>query len=135
LDATAKNKESRSVFASNMHFLVKPNAIGFGFWAKIWNFLKPIKLIYMTIMCNRSIIWGHGEQIWCFGQVFATNWRFRSNRRLTPLDFEQKFKPHKNLYTLPLCITDPKYGGHGQEIWSLGQFSPQTSVFLGKTEC
>jgi hypothetical protein len=51
---------------------------------------------------------------------------------LTPLDFESKFEnfiTHKNLYTRPLCVTNPKYGPQGQEIRIFSQFLPQTSVF------
>jgi hypothetical protein len=29
----------------------------------------------------------------------------------------------------PLCITDPEYGGHDQEIQHFGQFLPQTEDF------
>jgi hypothetical protein len=29
----------------------------------------------------------------------------------------------------PLCITDPEYGGHDQEIWSFDQFLSQTGDF------
>jgi hypothetical protein len=39
------------------------------------------------------------------------------------MDFEQKFeffKTRENTYTGPSCITDPKYGDNGQEIWSFG---------------
>jgi hypothetical protein len=39
------------------------------------------------------------------------------------------FKTHKKSYMGPLCITDPEYGGHGQEIRSFGKFMPQTSDF------
>jgi hypothetical protein len=48
------------------------------------------------------------------------------------MDFERKFeffKTHKNSYTGQLCITDPKYEGHDQEIMSSGQFLPQTADF------
>jgi hypothetical protein len=38
-------------------------------------------------------------------------------------------KTYKNSYTRPLCITNPKYGGHDQEIRSFGQFLLQTSDF------
>jgi hypothetical protein len=29
----------------------------------------------------------------------------------------------------PLCVTDLKLGFYDQEIWSFGQFLPQTRVF------
>jgi hypothetical protein len=34
-------------------------------------FDKPLKLTYVTIMCNRSVIWGHDQEIWSFGKFFA----------------------------------------------------------------
>jgi hypothetical protein len=33
------------------------------------------------------------------------------------------FKTHKNSYTRLLCITNPEYGGHDQEIRNFSQFS------------
>jgi hypothetical protein len=48
------------------------------------------------------------------------------------MDFERKFqyfKTYKNTYTELLCITDPLYGGHDQEIRCFGQFMPQTGDF------
>jgi hypothetical protein len=42
-------------------------------------------------------------------------------------------KTHKNTYMGPLCITDPEYGSHSQEIWSFGQLLAQTGDF-GKTK-
>jgi hypothetical protein len=55
----------------------------------------------------------------------------------TPFDFEQKFekkiKAHKNLYTAPSCVTDLKYQGNVQEIWTFSQFLVKP-VFFGKTE-
>ena len=41
----------------------------------------------------------------------------------------KNFKTPKNLYTRPLCITNPEYGPHNQEIRSFGQFPPQTGFF------
>jgi hypothetical protein len=35
-------------------------------------------------------------------------------------------KSLKNSYRRPLCIADPEYGGHDQEIRSFGQFLLQT---------
>jgi hypothetical protein len=43
------------------------------------------------------------------------------------MNFERKFeknKTHKNSYIGPLCITDPEYVGHVQEIRGFGQFLP-----------
>jgi hypothetical protein len=46
------------------------------------------------------------------------------------MDFDNFFfKTHKNSYMGPCCITDPEYGGQDQEIWSFGQFMPQTGDF------
>jgi hypothetical protein len=48
------------------------------------------------------------------------------------MDFKRKFKifkPHKNSYMRPLCITDPEYGGHDQKIYSLGRFLQQSGDF------
>jgi hypothetical protein len=62
---------------------------------------------------------------------------FHSNQRITLLDFSRNLdflKTHKNLYTKPLCITNPEYELHVQEIRIFGQILPQTSFFLGKTE-
>jgi hypothetical protein len=45
------------------------------------------------------------------------------------MDFERKVdfkKTCKKSYTWSLCITDPEYEGHDQEIWSFGLFVPQT---------
>jgi hypothetical protein len=39
----------------------------------------------------------------------------------------------QNLYTGPLCVTDPECGLYDQQIWSFGQFLPQIGVF-GKSE-
>jgi hypothetical protein len=39
------------------------------------------------------------------------------------------FKACKNSYVEPLCITDPQYGDHGQEIQSFGQFMARTVNF------
>jgi hypothetical protein len=41
----------------------------------------------------------------------------------------RNLKTHKNSYMGPLCITDLEYGGQDQEIWSFGQFMPQTGNF------
>jgi hypothetical protein len=48
------------------------------------------------------------------------------------MDFERIFdlkKTRKNSYMIPLCITNLKYGGHGQEIWSFSLFLSQTGDF------
>jgi hypothetical protein len=48
------------------------------------------------------------------------------------MDFEQNFdffEAHKNSYTGLLGTTDLEYGGHDTEIWSFGQFLPQTGEF------
>jgi hypothetical protein len=48
------------------------------------------------------------------------------------MDFGQNFdffKTCKNAYTRPLCITDPEYGIHDQEIRSFDQFLPQSGDF------
>jgi hypothetical protein len=39
------------------------------------------------------------------------------------------FKTYKNSYAGPLCITNPEYGGHDQEIRSFGQFLLKTYDF------
>jgi hypothetical protein len=39
------------------------------------------------------------------------------------------FLTHKNSYIGSLCITDPEYGGHSQEIRSFSQFLLQTGDF------
>jgi hypothetical protein len=39
------------------------------------------------------------------------------------------FKTHKNLYTRPLCLTDPEYELYDQEVRSFGQFLSQTVIF------
>jgi hypothetical protein len=39
------------------------------------------------------------------------------------------FKTFKNSYTLPLCITDPQYWDHDQEILSFSEFLPQAGDF------
>jgi hypothetical protein len=57
---------------------------------------------------------------------------FWQNRRLTHLDFELKidfFKTHKNLYIWPLCIIDPIYELHSQEIRNFSHFLPRTGIF------
>jgi hypothetical protein len=38
-------------------------------------------------------------------------------------------KTHKNSYTRTLCITSLQYGGHDQQIQSVGQFLAQTGDF------
>jgi hypothetical protein len=48
------------------------------------------------------------------------------------MDFEQKIeklKTHKNSYMGPLCIIDPEYGVHEQEIRSFSLFLPQNGDF------
>jgi hypothetical protein len=43
------------------------------------------------------------------------------------MNFEQKFekiKIFKYSYTGPLCIVDPEYGDHVQQIWSFAHFLP-----------
>jgi hypothetical protein len=47
--------------------------------------------------------------------------------------FFKFFKSCKNLYTRPLCITNPEYVGHGLEIQSFDQFLSKTGIF-GKTK-
>jgi hypothetical protein len=42
------------------------------------------------------------------------------------------FKTHKNSYTTLLCMSDPQYSGHDQEIWSFSVFLPQTDDFSVK---
>jgi hypothetical protein len=34
-----------------------------------------------------------------------------------------------NSYTRPLCVTNPEYEDHNQEIWSFSQFLLQTGDF------
>jgi hypothetical protein len=67
----------------------------------------------LVSFCSKLAIFAKtvGHNLWILGK----NWKF--------------LKTGKNLYTGPLCITDPKYGGHDQEIRSFGQFLPQTSGF------
>jgi hypothetical protein len=52
---------------------------------------------------------------------------------LTTLDFdpklEKKFKTRKNIYTSPLCVTDPKCGLYDLEIRSFEKFLLQTGTF------
>jgi hypothetical protein len=38
LASRPKNMQFQSVFAAKLHFLVKPKANPFGFWAEIWIF-------------------------------------------------------------------------------------------------
>jgi hypothetical protein len=38
----------------------------------------------------------------------------------------ENLKTRENSNTRPLCINDPEYGGHNQEIWCFDQFLPQT---------
>jgi hypothetical protein len=74
----------------------------------------------------------HDTEIWSFGQFLQKMGGFLLNRRLTPMDFEQKFvfyKTHKNSYTGPLGTSNPEYGGHCQEIQSSDQFLPKTDDF------
>jgi hypothetical protein len=43
--------------------------------------------------------------------------------------FEKKIKIFKYSYTGLLCIVDPEYGDHVQQIWSFTHFLPQTDDF------
>jgi hypothetical protein len=48
------------------------------------------------------------------------------------MDSERKLiflKTHKNLYTVPLSITDEEYGDHDKKIRSFGQFCRKLMVF------
>jgi hypothetical protein len=127
------NTKFWSVFAANWHFSVKLKANTFGFWAKIWNFLKPVK----------TYIWGHylylipnlgcmtkKYRVW---SVFATNWCFSVKPKVKPFWFWAKiwfFLNYKILYTGLLCVSDLEFWLYNQEIWSFSQFLPQTGVFL-----
>ena len=131
-----RNTEFRSVFVTNWHFSVKPKANAFGFWAKILNFLRPTKSYIQDHYVYP--IWNMGvtTKKYRVSVSFCHKLRFSVKPKASLWilwRYLKFFKPGKNLYTGPLCITDPEYGYHDQEMRSFGQFLPQTGVF-GKTE-
>jgi hypothetical protein len=48
------------------------------------------------------------------------------------MDFERKFEFFQKSYIGQLCITDPSYGGHDQEILCFGHFMPKPPI-IAKT--
>jgi hypothetical protein len=72
----------------------------------------------------------HDTEIWSFVQFLLQTGNFLQNLGLTAMDLERKFvfffKTRKNSYMGPLEITDPEFGGHGQEIRSFCMFLLQS---------
>jgi hypothetical protein len=54
-----------------------------------------------------------------FGKTVGANLRILTENLIF-------FKIRKNSYTGPLCITDPQYQSHNQEIRTFGQFLHRT---------
>jgi hypothetical protein len=82
-------------------------------------------------MYNRSGIWASLPRNGEFQSVLSQTDVFRQNRRLTPLDFEPKFKflkTHNKLYKRPFYTTDLEYGVTDKKYGVSISFS-QTDVF------
>jgi hypothetical protein len=64
---------------------------------------KTHKNSYMRLLCIANPEYGGGggsrPRITEFRSVFAQTFDFLQHRSLTPMDFERKFKTHKNSYT------------------------------------
>jgi hypothetical protein len=86
------------------------------------------KNLYTGPLCIINLQYrGHNHKIRSFGQVLTKTSEFWQNRRLTPMDLNQKFdffKTRQNTYMRPLYVTNPQYGGHDREILSFGLFLP-----------
>jgi hypothetical protein len=97
------------------------------------NFLKTHKNSNTISLCITDLEYGgHDQEIRSFGLFLPQIDNFQKNRRLTPMDWSKNLiflKTHKNSYMVSFCVTDLEYGRQSQEIWSFGQFLPQTGNF------
>jgi hypothetical protein len=112
------NMDFQVVFATNMHFLVKPKENHFKFWAETQYFLKPQKIIYITIMSNQTRIWASRRRHMYFRLVFTVKRHFSVKSNADPFKFwgetQYFLKPLKiylkHLNEIEMGITGMKYG-------------------------
>jgi hypothetical protein len=112
-------------------FLLKSKVDPFEFWVETRYFLKALKIVYNTVMCNRAKIWVLQGWNMDFLLTFTANRCFLKNWRLTLWVLRRNsivFKTNKNL-----CRTQQEYGPHRDEIQIFNLLSSWIDVFQKTT--